>query len=114
MRISDWSSDVCSSDLLAKLVVDAHFLLALDDKIAIGQDMGDDRRHDRVETLLAMRLAVAGGIRSRLGVNQLRWTDRFGQHRFKTEQLGQSGAFAAGRSEERSVGKECVSKGRSR
>src|SRR3546814_4777483 len=29
MRISDWSSDVCSSDLLCLLVLDLHFLKLL-------------------------------------------------------------------------------------
>src|SRR3546814_10717170 len=69
MRISDWSSDVCSSDLLG------------------------------------LRAAVAGGTRRRLRVQ-----DPPGRLTYTLL----SRRLALGRSEERRVGKECVSTCRSR
>src|SRR3546814_4228749 len=84
MRISDWSSDVCSSDL-----------------DGVGRDGG--------EVLLEIPGAAARGV---------------AQPRHDGEQAGEGagggglgwavGGWAAGRSEERRVGKECVSTCRSR
>src|SRR3546814_3367097 len=91
MRISDWSSDVCSSDL----------------------------RHSAVITAMGRRLVAegCGAYRSGPGPN---WTntDRESYRRWQ-KKLGYTGADADGypgptRSEERRVGKECVSTGRSR
>src|SRR3546814_9422989 len=77
MRISDWSSDVCSSDL-----ADARY----------AQMPG--RRRWTVDPRLAIAGAGRGG----------------------GDECGSGGRLsrAAGRSEERRVGKECVSTGRSR
>src|SRR3546814_15516955 len=72
MRISDWSSDVCSSDLEAPLKSDISCLCAL----------------------LLHRTVPAGSFRTI-------WTQQHRKHR-------------PGRSEERRVGKECVSTCRSR
>src|SRR3546814_2883262 len=69
MRISDWSSDVCSSDLLRRSAIDSR-----------------QRRADAGTDLLKRRIA-----------------DRV-----------HSAACRKGRSEERRVGKECVSTCRSR
>src|SRR3546814_8731314 len=76
MRISDWSSDVCSSDLVEQLVV------ALEGRgVAVAVPVGlEGDLHD---------LAVVGP-------------------------AGGDALGAAGRSEERRVGKECVSTCRSR
>src|SRR3546814_8530179 len=74
MRISDWSSDVCSSDL------DPHHLLSL-------RDFGDDRLSKEILARLELR------------VSRLHLPD---------------GAERTQRSEERRVGKECVSTCRSR
>src|SRR3546814_8359833 len=81
MRISDWSSDVCSSDLLR---ADHHCLhrSAPDDPAA--QPLKD-------------RTAVAAIVRIGIGAAQILPRKRM-----------------IGRSEERSVGKECVSTCRSR
>src|SRR3546814_4000331 len=82
MRISDWSSDVCSSDLRGEQRVD----IGLDVAIARRVDVGRD---------------VAG--------EQIPFVD----HRLG-EGLARRQAATRGRSEERRVGKECVSTCRSR
>src|SRR3546814_5279201 len=83
MRISDWSSDVCSSDLLANRI------LILD--VALGRHHG---RVDQVGDVVGLG-AVEG---RRVLVLLLIVADELG----------------IGRSEERRVGKECVSTCRSR
>src|SRR3546814_17820751 len=92
MRISDWSSDVCSSDLQAAHgVADQHRLL---------RQAGD---------LLLEEAAVIGELLVvQLGVRRLA-----GEAAAVEGQVGRMGAPAA-RSEERRVGKECVSTCRSR
>src|SRR3546814_11849064 len=110
MRISDWSSDVCSSDLIA----------ALD-----------------VEQLALIFAAIAEGNTATTGIAEQRLVDCYGVHRHPREEgwsprgLGDSvfapnlprrkcgdcefeRATQAARSEERRVGKECVSTCRSR
>src|SRR3546814_1868801 len=97
MRISDWSSDVCSSDLIARLR--RVFDLAAD-PVAIAADLGAD-------AVLAPLVAARPGLRVpgawdgfELAVRAI---------------LGQQITVgAATRSEERRVGKECVSTCRSR
>src|SRR3546814_18320027 len=79
MRISDWSSDVCSSDLG-------------------GQRPRRMAGHDR-----ALRRAHFGGGRRRLHADAALWFHALGNR-----------ADERGRSEERRVGKECVSTCRSR
>src|SRR3546814_7096809 len=85
MRISDWSSDVCSSDLIAR---DAEERLGVDRRLRVAQQ----RRRDR-NRVADDRFAVTLGFRA---VNQ------------------GAGVAADQRSEERRVGKECVSTCRSR
>src|SRR3546814_5738272 len=86
MRISDWSSDVCSSDLLAparmRSTASGSFLL-INNLIGLG-----------VGPLLIGR--VSDSLKSTYGLDALR------------------AAAVGGRSEERRVGKECVSTCRSR
>src|SRR3546814_1532849 len=85
MRISDWSSDVCSSDLVEQEAVEARLLLhALAGVDQQQRRVGTGRAGDHVLDELAM----AG---------------RVDDH-----------VVAFGRSEERRVGKECVSTCRSR
>src|SRR3546814_14293408 len=92
MRISDWSSDVCSSDLL------------------IGRKLGMNTFivvEKPSELRLVMKEAKALGVEPILGV------------RMRLASLGagkwqNSGGDKAKRSEERRVGKECVSTCRSR
>src|SRR3546814_16046607 len=87
MRISDWSSDVCSSDLVQRV---AHLLAVPGDR------EGLDLLRGGVERLLAVAAE-----RALLGARRLASAEH--------------GAVAEDdRSEERRVGKECVSTFRSR
>src|SRR3546814_14581720 len=113
MRISDWSSDVCSSDLLRLrigIVADQHEAAALPERrirhvgqrhIFLKLDLGAiERRFGGI--------GVAGvdrGVRDR-GISLDRIVDRLIEG-------GEREALVA-RSEERRVGKECVSTCRSR
>src|SRR3546814_12321017 len=101
MRISDWSSDVCSSDLVRTSVSSPEVMewLVADLRTRIA---------DIVAAAATLR-AVAGARRGGRG-RSLPGGARTGAEG--------AGAMAAGnetgRSEERRVGKECVSTGRSR
>src|SRR3546814_14106469 len=98
MRISDWSSDVCSSDLIPESVLpkvcasDAHFGTI-------------DKKHFGVSIPIT---GVAGDQQAAL----------IGQRCFKDDMVkatfGTGGFLLMNRSEERRVGKECVSKFRAR
>src|SRR3546814_3386788 len=55
MRISDWSSDVCSSDLLLPLIFHARDRLRRDGGPAF-QILGRDARQGRAAHLIALRL----------------------------------------------------------
>src|SRR3546814_16697304 len=90
MRISDWSSDVCSSDL--------------DDAQPAGEPGGEDQR---LVQLLA-ELMGAGAAR-RAGPGRVQLADVEGRERSDVLKIGD-----VERSEERRVGKECVSTCRSR
>src|SRR3546814_11631065 len=92
MRISDWSSDVCSSDLIDDLVAagDAR-------RLGVGGKLIDALREE------AQRQDCAHFVLDTALGNAL------GQ-RFSCRQ----GLLATGRSEERRVGQECVSTCRSR
>src|SRR3546814_2578331 len=91
MRISDWSSDVCSSDLDMKVSVEGDRLRAigktLDPSIVNGESIGFLRFNARGAELFLDEIERA--MKSEQGLKQ--W-----------------------RSEERRVGKECVSTCRSR
>src|SRR3546814_20763698 len=92
MRISDWSSDVCSSDLLDPLHI-------FDGKIVVGRRVAIDRRLNRHAVGGDEDVAAARGV-------EPAYPD-----------IGaQAPAILVGdvRSEERRVGKECVSTCRSR
>src|SRR3546814_12756306 len=131
MRISDWSSDVCSSDLAAPFVRVADFLL---DELGGLELVGEPRRigelgidlgeihaaeikpgelvESEAKTLLGLGLAPGlGKLRAAL------FLPVAGQLGFKAAVnllLGQADAEEARRSEARRVGKECVSTCRSR
>src|SRR3546814_18111338 len=109
MRISDWSSDVCSSDLGPAGLADGRLI----EPVALGDEGGFGRAQ-----------AVAGG---RLGVEELRiaagraLAGLLGAHGGGEGDLGEGAGHdlapltaGDGRSEERRVGKECVSTLRSR
>src|SRR3546814_13869239 len=103
MRISDWSSDVCSSDLREVGGGDA--------QVGVGGERLPDQRVERriaEQTPPFARRLVAGedGRLAAFDEGCLRW--RGGRRRVV------GGAAGAGRSEERRVGKEWVSTCRSR
>src|SRR3546814_14150645 len=112
MRISDWSSDVCSSDLTAEHHGPAHVDVARDpggDRAAVGDDDGVVveelvefvRYHLRLHRQVGPRAALLHQVAPGAGA---------------LSRLGQEIAIlvAAARSEERRVGQECVSAVRSR
>src|SRR3546814_20454735 len=122
MRISDWSSDVCSSDLLM-----ATLLNALEDFEAARINFGvfeawtssaglaDRTRFSRDAVTAALgRLAAAGWVmlaadgRVRSRMAELAREVRYVKQRFKRDD-----ADRRPRSEERRVGKECVGTSRS-
>src|SRR3546814_14897841 len=81
MRISDWSSDVCSSDLVRQQAADV---------LQIGErDIG--------HRVLRLR---AFGAAAHVGTDEAPWPGEARRQRLE---------IAGGRSEERSVGKECGS-----
>src|SRR3546814_12238829 len=95
MRISDWSSDVCSSDLLAGGVDDQRFGNLLHDQRMIAG--GGEGRRQPLEQAAAV-MGDGGG----LAVHQA------AAHHPAAEMLADR-LMAQARSEERRVGKECVS-----
>src|SRR3546814_15925779 len=101
MRISDWSSDVCSSDLL-ELLVDAghHGVELLLAELRIGQQQ-IELRIAEAELSGAQELLLGGA-----GIAQLQMNP--------AEQEAGLGIVGIARSEERRVGKECVRTCRSR
>src|SRR3546814_4516249 len=93
MRISDWSSDVCSSDLGPPVALAPLGHLGVVRALALTIDL----RH--VEGLQRAELGVAGAGVERAAVGRAVEVDDVAR---------------VGRSEERRVGKECVSTCRSR
>src|SRR3546814_12134491 len=97
MRISDWSSDVCSSDLadlLERTSLDSESRTQWTQRIAWAwYNAGDDRR----ALVLAQKAAGDGGEWSAMA----NWVA--GLSAFRSRQ------YALARAEERRVGKECVS-----
>src|SRR3546814_17488117 len=101
MRISDWSSDVCSSDLVGEGA----------EIVAVQTDFTGLDRNREVEVAVAVEIGPA--VRQRAGNAEVRRLHR------RKGGFGRPGRLAAGnagrqRSEERRVGKECVSTCRSR
>src|SRR3546814_1481634 len=112
MRISDWSSDVCSSDLqLVRVHGVAH---------VGGEQQRRDAEDDRVIRLVRLQADEASLVTRQIDTQelQLRLIDRqrfllgISEERGDRYRAGQS--QIQGRSEERRVGKECVSTCRSR
>src|SRR3546814_13324230 len=113
MRISDWSSDVCSSDLTAFRALEPYR-----HAIVLLRHAGGGRQG---EGLLPLAFAVEGHIE---GVERAAGADRGalqghavpaqGRRRdVDAARLAEAGVLALDRSEGRRVGKECVGTGRS-
>src|SRR3546814_2784937 len=99
MRISDWSSDVCSSDLAEQIV------------LAVARQPGGKGRRTACDAI--DRRVGEPGERHRARIDRLADAAPFVGHRSGERGRGQYERRAA-RSEERRVGKECVSTGTSR
>src|SRR3546814_16706320 len=99
MRISDWSSDVCSSDILAPL---RSFILPGGNPAAAAIHLA------RAIVRRAERTAVGAAAHVSLNPQALAYLNRLSDHLFVMAR------FMNGRSAERRVGKECVSTCRSR
>src|SRR3546814_3168434 len=98
MRISDWSSDVCSSDLRVLLEGAPAPLSALD----VSRQFAQGKRAEKKIEDVLRTLAVLGQ------------AQRAGSGYILTSRGSRAEAAIPGRSEERRVGKECVSTCRSR
>src|SRR3546814_16569324 len=135
MRISDWSSDVCSSDLVADDVPDsgyrvAHvgYQLVVWHTVGTDVDRRDARAQPQNEAALADAIHVHGNHRGLERTSSSGDRDtcsdlqaRRGRRRYRQTwpwwpiDLQRGNAFEADvRQEERPVGKECVSTCRSR
>src|SRR3546814_15513887 len=104
MRISDWSSDVCSSDLQHGIPPIAIFMGRISDHdagIACFQEID----------LIEFEVAVFGWVKRHAMIERERNVAR-GEKGDEFVDMFKAGT--AGRSEERRVGKECVSTCRSR
>src|SRR3546814_2637854 len=93
MRISDWSSDVCSSDLMRAAFTQAHHSIFMADHLLEGVERAMGKVGDRVEQQLMPTI----------------FQQKIISHFFRRD----AGSLGT-RSEERRVGKECVSTCRSR
>src|SRR3546814_14369597 len=94
MRISDWSSDVCSSDLMIEIPPDA-----LEERFVIASGPGG-QNVNKVATAVQLRVNIF-----RLGLPP---------YAFRQMKTLAGSRLTNERSEERRVGKECVSTCRSR
>src|SRR3546814_12796589 len=101
MRISDWSSDVCSSDLPFD-IADHHLIVTASMGIAVAPQDGRDRDEILQHADMALYQAKHGG-RNRYSLFE--WSMKERLHRVREIEA---------RSEERRAGKEWVSTCRSR
>src|SRR3546814_1801062 len=120
MRISDWSSDVCSSDLDGSIPVDEHGHLvdrAVADRIsAAAKQSGmalvrrfEEKRQSKAPPLPYILRELLSDAGKRIGLTAKKMQDvvqKVYDHGMIT--------YPRTRTEERRVGKECVSKCRSR
>src|SRR3546814_15109838 len=98
MRISDWSSDVCSSDLRRTSNLEVYDMYAF------------SAAHKSLPLPSYARVTNLGNGKSVV----VRVNDRGPFHEGRIIDLSYAAAVKLGRSEERRVGKECVSTCRSR
>src|SRR3546814_17056472 len=99
MRMSDWSSDVCSSDLLSGYAFAIGTAWALGFTLLRRANVRVDALYTRLPAALCAVLDIVALLSLALFLGLLTW---------------QAWSVLDTRSEERRVGKECVSKCRSR
>src|SRR3546814_11335468 len=103
MRISDWSSDVCSSDLVPAPRANS---------ILLGQEPAEAAL---LQVWRSERVPHAWLLTGPRGIGKATLAYRFARLVLGDGSLfGSAGSLQLDRSEERRVGKECVSTGRSR
>src|SRR3546814_15178359 len=116
MRISDWSSDVCSSDLLdpARVAIEMcisvrhlHRCLA-----GAGTSFGRELNAGRMAAAKAMLLSAEAP--KRLSLGEVAWRCGYPDQSHFARLFRSFFGCTPTRSEERRVGKECVSTGRTR
>src|SRR3546814_11165295 len=105
MRISDWSSDVCSSDLAGPYLLAAH-----DVAVALAPGAGQETQGIGA----AGRLGDAEGLQAQLTLGDARQIALLLRLAAVPQQGAHGVHLRVARSEERRVGKECVSTCRSR
>src|SRR3546814_11408934 len=105
MRISDWSSDVCSSDLIIAKAFGAYYSVSTQGKAHL-LDLYRSLSQPADDDLVQVR--TLGGF-TIFAVNQANFNESVSIEKTDGVFLGE-----LLRSEERRVGKECVSTGRSR
>src|SRR3546814_11310513 len=108
MRISDWSSDVCSSDLQHRLVVTLRAQIQFQGAEAVVHRLVQKRVHDGRGAAGIFALATCDLVR------QQHWNRAEQMSRIFFEEDFAYAQLVCRRSEERGVGKECVSTCRSR
>src|SRR3546814_16079036 len=105
MRISDWSSDVCSSDLTASVTKRS---LSPPQTCPLSAVKPTSQERPNQESNCWIRQAARCCLMPKLGVEQSR------PAAFYVDLIHQSNTGQRSRSEERRVGNECVSTGKSR
>src|SRR3546814_17529311 len=103
MRISDWSSDVCSSDLQKTWAIDGDKLHGVDEAIKLAKDNATAKFDETIEIALNL------GVDPRHADQMVRGVVTLPKGTGKTVRVGVFATGAKARSEERRVGKEGVS-----
>src|SRR3546814_12681026 len=112
MRISDWSSDVCSSDLAAEIRIDVGLAVTRDLECLVHdiRAVVPDRPRRQFDAVADDVILPSENVERILGLECFEFALR---HREGVVAEIDLAGFLVGRSEERRVGKECVSTCRS-
>src|SRR3546814_19225563 len=93
MRISDWSSDVCSSDLDAPVPVDLELVLAVDVSGSIDPEEARLQREGYFAALTDSDViaAIRSGLLQRIAATFVEWAGAGYQRRSEERRVGQGG-----------------------